>query len=75
MKKLRKYLTLSVITVLIIGIDQWTKMAVLSRFRLGESIHVIEGFFNLTFIRNFGAAFGILATADSTFRTPSSRAS
>lgn len=70
MKKLRKYLTLSTIAVLIIGIDQWTKMAVVSRFRLGESISVIEGIFNLTFIRNFGAAFGILATADSNFRTP-----
>ena len=35
---------------------------------LHESISIIKGFFNLTYIRNPGAAFGIFATANSAFR-------
>ena len=49
-------------TVLII-LDQLTKGAVQSSFYLGESLPVIDGFFNLTYVRNPGAAFGFMATA------------
>lgn len=71
MIKLRKkYLILSVLTVAIIILDQITKMLVIQRFRLGESIPVIADFFSLTYIRNTGAAFGILASADPAFRVP-----
>ena len=45
------------ITVLII-IDQWSKIYVMNNFYLGESIPVLEGVFNLTYVRNTGAAFG-----------------
>ena len=50
------------ITVLII-LDQLTKGAVQSSFYLGESLPVVDGFFNLTYVRNPGAAFGFMATA------------
>ncbi len=41
-------------------LDQLTKSLVLSTFKLYESIVIIPNFFNLTYIRNYGAAFGFL---------------
>ena len=35
-----------------------------------QSISVIQGFFNFTYIRNTGAAFGMLADAPALFRVP-----
>lgn len=66
----RKYLILVALTALVIFLDQLTKSIVVDRFRYGESIPVISGFFSLTYIRNTGAAFGLLAHADPTFRIP-----
>ncbi len=66
----RKYLILSGLTTFVVLVDQITKYLVHNRFRLGESIPLIEGFFSLTYVRNTGAAFGILATADPAFRIP-----
>ena len=37
---------------------------------LNHSIPVIDGLFNLTYIRNTGAAFGILAGSAAAFRLP-----
>lgn len=51
-------------------LDQWTKLIVLANFEYGESIPVIHQFFNLTYVRNTGAAFGFLANADPAFRVP-----
>jgi len=36
-------------------------MLVLRHFQLGESVPIIPGFFNFTFVVNHGAAWGILA--------------
>lgn len=47
-----------IITILIL--DQITKYMVKTRFMVNESIAVIENIFHLTYVRNFGAAFGIL---------------
>lgn len=60
-------------TISLIGIvlsDQWTKMLVLNNFEYGESITMIKDFFNLTYVRNTGAAFGFLASSDPAFRVP-----
>ena len=54
-----KYVILLVLTVGVIVLDQITKQMVLDRFRLGESIPVLQNFFNLTYVRNTGAAFGL----------------
>lgn len=65
---MNKYLTLSLISGAIIALDQATKIYIHTQFRLGESITVLENFFNITYVRNFGAAFGILAESQPTFR-------
>ncbi len=64
----RKYLIASILAGAIVALDQLTKVMVLSRFRLGESYTIIENFFNLTFVKNFGAAFGFLAQSHPDFR-------
>ncbi len=56
--------------LIIIILDQWTKFLILSRFEYGESIQIIANFFSLTYVRNTGAAFGFLATANPSFRVP-----
>jgi signal peptidase II len=50
--------------------DQLTKFIVDRTMPLHHSIPVIDGFFNLTYIRNTGAAFGILSGAAAAFRLP-----
>ena len=50
--------------------DQITKGLVQQKFFLGESIPVIPNFFHLTYVRNSGAAFGMLAFAPDYIRTP-----
>lgn len=52
----------------IIWLDQITKAAILQRFFIHESYTVIDGFFNLVYVMNPGAAFGFLANMSETFR-------
>lgn len=65
-----KYIPPAFLPALTIVIDQWTKMLVINRFQLGESISVVSNFFSLTYVQNTGAAFGILAQSHPTFRVP-----
>ncbi len=55
------------VALIIVALDQVTKRLVIQTMQLHDSIPVISGL-NLTYIRNPGAAFGILATTNSTFR-------
>ena len=48
------------IAVAIVALDQLTKAIVRARLPLHESVSVIPGFFDLTHVRNTGAAFGML---------------
>ncbi len=52
----------------LVAFDQITKIYVQSKFYLGESISVIDGFFNFTYVQNPGAAFGFLANSPAVFR-------
>ncbi|MBW2690528.1 MAG: signal peptidase II [Deltaproteobacteria bacterium] len=63
-----KYRTLSIIAAVILVLDQATKFYVDANFKLHETVPVIRGFFHLTYVRNKGAAFGILS--DSAIRIP-----
>lgn len=63
-----RYRTLSIITLVILVLDQATKLYVDANFRLHETVPVIRDFFHLTYVRNKGAAFGILS--DNAVRIP-----
>ena len=52
----------------IVLLDQVTKAAIVERFFKHESRPIIDGFFNLVYVMNPGAAFGFLAGASETFR-------
>ena len=56
------------LTGLIISIDQITKLYVHTQFQLHESVPVLQNFFHITYVRNYGAAFGMLAQANANFR-------
>lgn len=60
--------TLALVSIGLIVLDQITKYQVMQRMRLHESIPVIQDVFSLTYIRNPGAAFGMLASTSSSFR-------
>lgn len=40
-------------------VDQLTKQAIMQNFFYGETYKVIPGFFNLAYVKNTGAAFGM----------------
>ncbi len=63
-----RYRTLAIITAIIMVLDQATKLYVDANFRLHETMPVVRGFFHLTYVRNKGAAFGILS--DNAVRIP-----
>lgn len=64
-----KYAWVAAVIGAVLLLDQYTKQLVMQRFRLYESMSVIPGFFNLTYVRNKGAAFGMLAGAHGPWRT------
>jgi len=49
----------------LIVIDQYTKFMVTLHIPLSYSINIVEGFFNLTHVRNSGVAFGIFSEQNS----------
>ena len=56
-----KVLVTVAVAAVVIVLDQWTKALVVEHMALYETRAIIEGFFSLTYVRNTGAAFGILA--------------
>ena len=64
----RKYLLLMCITGLLLSIDQLTKLYVHTQFQLHESLPVLGTIFSITYVRNFGAAFGFLSHAPNLIR-------
>ena len=66
--KITSFLGLFVVAAAVVVADQLTKAWILDNFVLYESRTIIPGFFNLTSIRNTGAAFGLLAGSDGAWR-------
>ena len=54
----------------IVIVDQLTKAIVDRMMPLHHSIPLVDGLFNLTYVRNTGAAFGIFAGSHEVFRRP-----
>lgn len=63
-----RYRLLLSVSLIVLTLDQATKFYIDSRFALYESLPVIENFFDITYLRNQGAAFGIFA--NNAFRVP-----
>ena len=53
------------ICLLIFALDQFAKWLVSSHMALYQSIPIIPGFFNLTYIHNRGVIFGLFSDSDS----------
>lgn len=65
-----KWKIVSAWLIAIVVLDQLTKIIVDRSMPLHHSIAIIDGFFNLTYVRNTGAAFGIFAGSAEIFRRP-----
>jgi signal peptidase II len=66
---MKKYLILVALSGFIICLDQATKLYIYTQFQIGETVPVWQNFFNITYVQNFGAAFGFLREANETFRS------
>jgi signal peptidase II len=64
----QKLILLSIISVVIVLIDQITKNYILAAYEYGESTMVIQNFFDITYVRNYGAAFGMLSKIEPQIR-------
>ncbi len=51
-------------------LDRLTKFLVAGHMAPGESLRVVNGFFDITLVHNTGAAFGIMAYAPESLRLP-----
>jgi signal peptidase II len=66
----RKWKILGGWVAAIVVVDQITKAIVDRTMALHHSIPLVDGLFNLTYVRNTGAAFGIFAGSHEVFRRP-----
>lgn len=64
----KKKIGFGLISIILISMDQLTKLYIHTHYRLGETYPIIDGFFNLSYVRNKGAAFGFLNQSESPLR-------
>ena len=48
------------LVLVILALDRWTKWLIHTKLLLNQTIPIIDAFFNITYVRNTGVAFGIL---------------
>jgi len=65
----KRYTFSFIVTAFIVFLDQITKFYINSSMSVHDSFPIIEGLFNITYVRNTGAAFGFLAKASPMFRS------
>lgn len=65
---LKKISLLICISIVIICLDQISKTYIQTQFSLHDTITLIDGFLNVTYARNFGAAFGFLEQSHPEYR-------
>jgi signal peptidase II len=56
------------VTLSVLVLDQWTKGLIQRALDVHQSRTVIQGLFDLTYVRNTGAAFGLFASVDSSLK-------
>jgi signal peptidase II len=56
------------VSLAVLLLDQWTKGIITRTFDVHQSSPVIGGLFDLTYVRNSGAAFGLFASVDSSIK-------
>ncbi len=66
---MQKYKTFILIALAVVILDQITKAVITHYLILHQSIEVTRGLFNITYIRNPGAAFGLFRGISEIFRT------
>lgn len=49
-----------ILSIIIIILDQWSKKWAINNLMGENSIKIVKDFFSLTYVENYGAAFGIL---------------
>jgi len=64
-----KYLHVGAISGIVLVLDQLTKYIIQTHVRLHTIITVLPGFFNITHVRNKGAAFGMLSNLPEFWRS------
>jgi signal peptidase II len=69
MRMLRERRLELAIVVVVVVLDQITKMLVRNALALHDSVEVIPGFLDLTRVHNTGAAFGMMNGVDFAFKT------
>lgn len=62
-----KYSLFGLLAVIIAVADQITKIMIQKSFVTGQSVEVIKGVLNFTYVKNEGAAFGIMQGAKAAF--------
>jgi signal peptidase II len=65
-----KYLLFGVVNLFVVAADQWSKLVVERHLFLNEFITIVPNFFDIRYIRNTGAAFGIMARLPDKARLP-----
>jgi len=66
---LKKISLLICISIVVICLDQISKTYIQTQFNLHDSTVLIDGFLNMTYARNFGAAFGFMENSHPVFRS------
>ena len=52
----------------VLFLDQWTKGIITRTMEVHQSRSIVRDFFDLTYVRNTGAAFGLFASVDSSMK-------
>lgn len=55
------YILAAVVGLCVVGADQYTKYFIASNYTIGETHDFLKGFIDITYIRNGGAAWGMLS--------------
>ncbi len=56
------------VSLSVLVLDQWSKGLITRSFEVHQSASVITNLFDLTYVRNSGAAFGLFASVDSSIK-------